>query len=329
MRESRKTRRSARHNPVVARATERRSVKTYLAHSLAPSTRTAYEGDLARFLRWGGTIPANAEVVARYLAYHASLLRPSTLTRNLAAIAHAHATRNTLSPTTTPLVKATLRGIRRTHGMAQKQALPIEPVLIQQITANHPSFSVIQNIRDRALLLVGFAGGFRRSELAGLQLGCIRFTDEGVILNIRASKTDPYAKGREVAIPTSKTKHCPVAALQKWLCALRPHVDIPSLPIPLSEVPLFARIDKHGHVCLGMRAAAVGGILRRRLAAFGYPTAGYSAHSLRAGLVTSAAKAGVPLWAIQRQTGQRSIHTVQRYIRNLGAFDCNAASTLL
>jgi integrase len=286
---------AAQHKTQARRRSARNdAVKAYLRSSLSPNTTAAYASDLARFKRWGGRIPASAEQVARYLATAATTLRPSTLTRQVAAIAFAHANRNFESPTKSPLVKRTLRGIRRTHGTAPRQARPLTTELLRIVCKPLSSCTKLQNLRDRALFLIGFSGGFRRSELASLRVGDLDIGGSGVVVKLRSSKTDQYARGRDVAIPFASTaSHCPVRALNAWLNAMRDALTLATLPATL---PLFARIDKH---------------------------------SLRAGLVTSAAKAGVPVWAIQRQTGHKSDLTVHRYIRNLDAFECNAASSLL
>lgn len=305
------------------------SVKSYVASSLSVNTAKAYASDLAKFKAWGGVIPSTPKLLARYIAHGATSLKPSTLTRQLAAIAHAHNAKGLNSPASSPLVRSTLRGIRRTHGCRQKQALPITPAMVHRLARADPHYSQLQNARDRALLLLGFAGGFRRSELCALRLGDVSIARRGAVIQLRGSKTDQFAKGRNVAIPYSVTSHCPVEALKRWIKLLRPHLEAIHTDSSSDEFPLFSGIDKYGHLRRGLNAASIGSILLRRMRTCGLDTAGYSSHSLRAGLVTSAAKAGVPIWAIRRQTGHRSDLTVQRYIRNLRPFESNAAAGLL
>ena len=305
------------------------NVKAYVARSLSLKTQKAYEADLGRFKAWGGSIPSTPAAVARYLADGAATHKPSTLTRQLAAIANAHNAKGIPSPTSSPLVKSTLRGIRRTHGCKQKQAQPLTLSMLHRLVKPIPSYSKLQNARDRALLLLGFAGGFRRSELSSLHLTDITLSRQGIVIRLRSTKTDQYALGREVAIPYARTTCCPVLAMKRWLHSLHLQFEQLCNAHSSADIPLFASIDRHGHLRPGLSAASIGWILMRRMRDAGMQTAGFSAHSLRAGLVTSAAKAGVPIWAIQRQTGHRSDLTVQRYIRNLGAFECNAAAGLL
>lgn len=290
----------------------------YVRDSLAQSTQKAYAADLKRFLRWGGTIPAPATLVAKYLAAHANVLKVSTLQRHLASIIRAHTVRGLPSPCEARLVKSTLRGIRRVHGGAVRQAKPLDPKTVQTITAPFKTFSRLCNLRDRALLLTGYWGGFRRSELVGLALSDLTFTKLGVVIRLRTSKTDSARKGRDVALPFAKPAQCPVRALQAWIRAS----DVVD-----SNTAVFRRIDRYGHLhAEALNSASVGWILRQRMSAAGLCTKGFSAHSLRAGFVTTAAKAGVPTWAIQRQTGHRSEQMVHRYIRGLGLFEQNAAA---
>lgn len=301
------------------------AVKAYVDCSLSANTQRAYASDLARFKAWGGKIPCSSQTVANYLAACAGTLKISTLTRHLAAIAHGHATAGFESPVASPIVKATLRGIRRVHGTAQKQAKPITVQMLRKLVRPVAAFSAMRNLRDRALLLTGFAGGFRRSELAGLTVGSVSFTRRGAVIRLGASKTDPNGTGRNVAVPFGETPLCPVRALKDWLKAT---ARLPACG-ELSNPPLFRRIDRYGNAGGGLCDAAIGWILNQRMQAKGLHAKGFSAHSLRAGLVTSAAKAGVPNWAIQRQTGHRSEFMVQRYIRDLQPFEQNALKSVL
>jgi integrase len=303
-------------------------VKEYLRNSLASNTLKAYARDLERFKKAGGRIPSTADQVARYLANAAEALKPSTLARQIAAISYAHEQRGLQSPTRTAIVRRTLRGIRRTKGIAQKQAAPITPLLLKRVVKPLRCLSEAQNRRDAALLLLAFAGGFRRSEIASLCTADLSFTQQGLLIRLKSSKTDQYQRGRDVAIPKApRGQQCAVRAVRHWLTALsalRKH-DAASAP----EQPVFCGIDKHGNARGRLNSASIGWLLRKRLALHGLSTDGFTAHSLRAGLVTSAAKAGVPIWAIQRQTGHRSESTVHRYIRGLGAFECNALTGIL
>src|SRR5271166_3422770 len=141
------------------------SVEAYVRAGVAPATRRAYRADLDHFEAWGGTIPATDDMVAAYIADHAAALKVSTLTRRLAAISIAHGARG-LPNLASLLVRATMRGIRRVHGAAQRQARPLlreDLFVVLRAMGDR-----LKDLRDRALLLIGFAGGLRRSELAAV-----------------------------------------------------------------------------------------------------------------------------------------------------------------
>jgi len=222
------------------------------------------------------------------------------------------------SPTRDPLVQATLRGIRRVHGTAQRRAKPITLELLRKLAKPQPHLDPVRDLRDRTLLVVGFAGGFRRPELAGLRLEDLRLGAQGIEVTLVRSKTDQDGRGRVVALPHGRGALCPVKLLKQWLRLLG-KCD----PEGKSD-RVFRKVDRYGRLGSGLRGAAVGAVMRRRMKELGIDPEGYSAHSLRSGLVTAAAKAGAPTWAIQRQTGHRSERTVHRYIRGLSLFERNA-----
>lgn len=293
-------------------------VAGYVADSLAANTRRAYLSDLAQFEGWGGSIPATAETVASYLATNASALSVATLVRRIASISKAHRARGLSSPTASELVRATMRGIRRTRGCAQREAKPL---------LRDDLFAVLDTLRDdglkatrdRALLLTGFAGGLRRSELVALDVTDVEYVRQGMVLHLRRSKTDQYGHGRKIGIPNGRTRWCPVAALDAWLAA--------SL---ISAGAIFRPVDRHGRLHdARLSGEAVAHVVRERVAAAGLEPIQYSGHSLRAGLATSAAQAGVPSWRIKAQTGHASDAMLARYIRDGELFTGNAAGAIL
>lgn len=153
-------------------------VAEYVRDSLAANTRRAYLSDLAHFDNWGGRIPCSAGVVAAYLADHAGTLKVSTLVRRLASISKAHSARGFDNPVRSELVKGTLRGIKRSRGVAQQEAKPLlKEDLFLVLAAMNDS---LKDARDRALFLIGFAGGFRRSELVAIDCGDIDHVRQGI-----------------------------------------------------------------------------------------------------------------------------------------------------
>ena len=288
----------------------------YLHAALSNNSRRAYQADLQHFIAWGGSVPASPETVCKYLAANVGVLSPATLNRRIVAIGRAHTSQGLASPTKTDLVKATLRGIRRVMGTAQRQ---VAPAVKENLIAMVEGLGGIKGIRDRALLLVGFAGALRRSELVAINCADIEFADQGLVLNIRRSKTDQEGQGRKVAIPYARGATCPVQSLKAWLSVSG-----------ITEGPIFRPVTRHGTIMLAaLSTQAVAVIVKKRATAIGLDPSKYSGHSLRAGLVTSAAQAGVSSWKIRQQTGHKSDSMLQRYIRDSQIFTDNAAGAVL
>lgn len=176
-----------------------------------------------------------------------------------------------------------------------------------------------RDTRDKALLLTGFAGGFRRSELVGLNWSDIAEVREGLVVHLRRSKTDQTGVGRKIGIPLGQTRHCPVKALLAWREASEN-----------SEGAIFHPVDWLDRIQPSrLSGEAVPLIIRERMSAAGIDPTGFSGHSLRAGFATSAAKAGVPSYKIRQQTGHKSDAMLSRYIRDGELFEGNAAAALL
>ena len=285
-------------------------VGQYLQASLSENTRHAYGKDIQHFLAWGGRIPASPESVASYVAVHADRLAVATLSRRVVAIGKAHTIRRLPSPTHSELVKATLRGIRRTCGSTQRRVKPALMCDIKQMVAG---LSGMKGARDKALLLTGFAGAFRRSELVALQVEDVLFVEEGILIHLHRGKTDQTGQGRDVAIPHVRGRYCPVKAVKEW--------------IKLGGIEsgsLFRRVDRYGHVMeQGLGAQSVALIVKEHVQAIGLDAQDYSGHSLRSGLVTSAASGGVSAWKICQQTGHQSEAVMRRYIRDGRLFSDN------
>jgi integrase len=199
---------------------------------------------------------------------------------------------------------------------SQRQAAPI---LREDLFMLLPHMRGLKGVRDRALLLIGFAGAFRRSELVGLDFNDLEFVKEGLVIHLRVSKTDQTGEGRKIAIPFGRTAACPVKAIQQWIN-----------DSSIVAGPVFRSVSK-GHVVGTSRLTdqSVSLIVKAYARAIGLPAEHYSGHSLRAGLVTSAARTGVSFAKIQQQTGHRSVAMLTRYIRDAKLFENNAAGLLL
>lgn len=293
-----------------------RAVQDLLHASIAENTRRAYRSDLAHFLAWGGSIPAKPELVAAYLADWAGRLAVASLTRRLASISRAHTSQGFPSPTKSDLVKGALKGIRRTYGVAQYQ---VTPILREDLIAMVTDLSGAKGIRDRALLLLGFAGAFRRSELVSLDVEDLEFVDRGLVVTLRRSKTDQEGAGRKVAIPFARGPMCPVTATRTWL-------EYASI----TEGALFRSLSRHDGVASDrLSSGAVAQVIKQRARHVGLDPTKYSGHSLRAGLITSAARLGVSIWKIKAQSGHRTEAMVSRYVRDEDLFTNNAAGAVL
>lgn len=292
-------------------------VLNFVRDSRAANTRRAYASDLQHFLLWGGEVPASALLVAQYITAQAEHLKPATLSRRIASIAVAHKTKGLASPTSSELVRSVLKGVRRIKGTAQMQAKPLlrdELFVVLDVVGDS-----LKDTRDRAMLLLGFAGGFRRSELVGLDVPDIEYVRQGMVINLRYSKTDQERHGRKIGIPFGRTKNCPVKAIETWLQRAS-----------IVEGPIFRPINRHGHtVSQRLSGKAVAEVVRERLMKAGINPEAYSGHSLRSGFATSAAMAGVATWRIRKQTGHANDGMLSRYIRDGQLFDQNAAGSVL
>lgn len=299
--------------------------REYIGCSRSENTLRAYRGDWRHFCAWCEgrglvAMPAAPETVALYLADHAEgegALSVGTLQRRLASIAVAHQAAGHDDPTKGAAVKNVWKGIRRAKGTAPKGKAPVLTADLRRMVEELPEG--ILGTRDRALLLLGFAGGFRRSELVGLDRADVAITVEGAVVTIRRSKTDQEGEGRKVGIPYgSNPDTCPVRALAAWVDAAG-----------IEDGPLFRPVNRHGQVGAGrLSGYAVALVVKRYAEKAGLDAARYAGHSLRAGLATSAANAGASERSIMAQTGHRSAAMVRRYIRDGSLFRENAAATV-
>ena len=210
-----------------------------------------------------------------------------------------------------------MRGIKRTRGVAQREVKPLlREDLFRVLDAVGES---VKDVRDRALLLVGFAGRFRRSELVGLDYADVERVRQGIIVRLRRSKTDHEGPGRKVGIPFGRTRHCPVLALDGWLAVSG-----------IEAGPVFRPVDRHGRVASArLSGEAVSLIIKERVAAAKLDPTGLSGHSLRAGFATSAVQAGVSTLKIRGHTGHASDAMLARYVRDVELFIRDAAGAIL
>ena len=300
-----------------------RAVDRYVESSKADNTLLAYGKQWAAFEAWCLTkaacaLPATPETVALYLAACAGAgLAAVTLAQAKAVLTRKHEDAGHTSPCASPLVKQAWAGIRRRLGVAPNQKQPLDADQIRAMYAALPTG--VLGLRDRALIGLGFAGGFRRSELVALDVGDLSFVARGLEALVRRSKTDQEGRGltKNVSRGADPTT-CTVRAVQDWL----------ELSL-IADGPVFRAIDRHGNVKqTRLSAQSVALVLKRAADAAGLPTRDVSGHSLRAGFVTEAKKHGADDAAIMDQTGHKSLAMVQRYHRRARKWEKPASSKL-
>jgi integrase len=283
-------------------------VASYSAAAQSHATTRSYDADVRHFKQHGGAIPATPTMVAEYLAGFAGTLAVATLQHRLIAIHRAHTDIGLPSPVMDHLVKRTMQGIRRTIGAKQRRVTALVKDDLLEMMVHVDQQMPMKVARDKALLLIGFAGAFRRSELVALRYEDMTQFDSGVELLLRRSKTDQEGAGRTVFIPYARGTRCPVKALKNWLELAN-----------ISTGPLFRPINRHDKVAGGkaLTPQSVALIVKasvRKMA--GHDAAKLVAgHSLRAGYCTEAAIVGLQPYQIREQTGHKSDVTLARYIR--------------
>lgn len=299
----------------------------------ADNTRKAYRSDWRHFEAWCAehgveALPAAPEAVALYIASIADDYKVTTLERRLASISQAHKTAGYESPALVsrePL-HSVWSGIVRSKSRMKHKVAPALTEDIRLMIESLPREDdapgaplTFHSLRDRAILLVGFAGALRRSEVAALEVRDLQYTPDGLRLYIRKSKTDQEGHGQVIGILHGAHPHtCPVRALRAWLHASG-----------ITEGPVFRPIDRHGN--LGQSAItgrSVARIVKKACRYAGLPAELYSGHSLRAGFTTQAARAGKPERVIMRHTRHTSEKMVREYIREGDLFNENPTGSL-
>ncbi len=296
----------------------------FMEAAKAENSRRAYRSDWRQFEFWCRShglvcLPSAPETVALYLTALAADHKPASLQRKLTSITKAHQAAGFPTPASmqNAVVGETLKGIRRSLGTAQPGK---EPLLTADILNMLDALDDgLPGCRDRALLLMGFAGGFRRSELVSLDVGDVKETADGLVIRVRRSKTDPEAKGITVALPYGSTAAtCPVRSYRAWIAAAG-----------ITDGPAFRSVDRHSRAGRGrMNAGSVARLIQRAAAAAGLDSASYAGHSLRAGFATQAFLNGAAEVSIMRQTRHKSLNTLRKYIRDRSLFRDNPAAKL-
>ena len=288
----------------------------YHEKALSENTQKAYRRgweDFAEFCEEHGLplMPSTEQAVVLFLTERARSLSPSTLKQRLAAIQHVHDQRDEKSPTRSKAVRDVMRGIRRDEDHSPRQAKPLLTADVKAMVGALPTDSDrrpkrLRALRDRALILIGFAGALRRSELAALQREDVEERADGLLVTIPESKTDQEGEGQQIAIRRVGGDYCPLGALRTWTEAAG-----------IKEGALFRGVRQSGELRPNaVTGKTVGAVVRGAAERCGLADTGrITGHSLRAGHITQASKAGVPDGLIQAHSRHKSDRAFREYVR--------------
>ena len=294
--------------------------------SKASNTLRAYKSDFKDFKffcdKHGfNTLPTEPNIISLYLTHLSKYSKVSTLRRRIVSISMIHKLKGHYLDTKHPIIIENLMGIKRSKGSIQKGK---KPLLINHLkliikVINEEKISEIKKARDKAIILIGFGGGFRRNELVNLDFEDLEFVPEGVKITIKRSKVDQFGEGMTKGLPYfSNQEYCPVINLKKWL--------------ELSKIktgPIFRRFAKGSYITKNrLTDQTVVLIIKNYLNLAGIDNSNFSGHSLRSGFATVAAESGADERSIMAMTGHKTTQMVRRYIKEANIFKNNALNNV-
>ena len=298
-----------------------------LKSSKAENTIRAYKSDFKDFGAFCSkhgfkSLPTEPKIVALYLTYLTNKdAKMSTLRRRLVSISMIHKHKGHYLDTKHPVIIENLMGIKRKKGSIQKGK---KPLLINHLKAiikviDEDKAEEIKKIRDKTIILTGFGGGFRRTELISIDYDDLEFVPEGLKITLRRSKTDQFGEGMIKGLPYfSNTKYCPVFHLKKWLELSK-----------IKDGPIFRRFAKGNSLTKHrLTDQTVVLIIKRYLEIAGIDNQNFSGHSLRSGFATVTAESGADERSIMAMTGHKTTQMVRRYIREANLFKNNALNKI-
>ena len=298
-----------------------------LKNSKANNTIRAYKSDFKDFVLFcvqNGfkSLPSEPKIVSLYLTQLSTKdIKISTIKRRLVSIGVIHKLKGHYLDTKHPSIIENLMGIKRRKGVNQKGKKPLLINNLKKIinVIDEQQKEIIKKFRDRSIILIGFSGGFRRSEIVGLDYDDLEFVKEGLKINIKRSKTDQFGEGTIKGLPFfDNSEYCPVVSIQNW-------IEISKI----SSGPLFRRFSKGSNLTeKRLTDQTVALIIKNYLNLAGIDSRNYSGHSLRSGFATTAAEAGVEERSIMAMTGHKSSEMVRRYIKDANLFKNNALNKI-
>ena len=294
--------------------------------SKANNTLRAYKSDFKDFgafcAKHGfNSIPTEPKVVSLYLTHLSANSKMSTLRRRLVSIGVVHKLKGHYLDTKHPIIIENLMGIKRKKGSIQTGKKPILISHLKHIinVIDEQKIEKIKKLRNRTLILVGFGGGFRRTELISIDYEDLDFAEEGVKITLRKSKTDQFGEGLVKGLPYfTNDKYCPVTSLKNWIYLSK-----------IKTGPIFRRFAK-GSILTGHRLTdqTVALLIKDCLRLAGIENKSFSGHSLRSGFATVAAESGADERSIMAMTGHKTTQMVRRYIRDANLFKNNALNKI-
>lgn len=297
------------------------SLRHYLQAATSHNTRKAYRSAIRQFEKWGGRLPTDRDNLVRYLLAKADVLNCRTLDLHLTAISQWHHYQGLVDPVRDPLVCKTMEGIRRTHGQPKRKAkaLRLEHIA-QMVNYLRQLQDTKKKYRDIALVLTGFFGAFRRSELVALQVSDLRWESEGLLIRLPRSKTDQQGVGLLRALPYGMATCCPATAMKAWLNTAN-----------ITSGPVFRPTNRWDQIHeKALAPGAINALLKTLGQACQFDfVPELSSHSFRRGLSTSAARERVDFELIKKQGGWKSDATVWEYIEEGQQLSNNASLILM
>ena len=298
-----------------------------LKNSKANNTVRAYKSDFndfSLFCAQNGlkSLPSEPKIVSIYLTHLSTKdAKMSTIKRRLVSIGVIHKLKGFYMDTKHPLIIENMMGIKRRKGIIQKGK---KPILINNLKSlinviDQENNDEMKKIRDRSIILIGFSGGFRRSEIVALNYDDLEFVQEGLKITLKKSKTDQFGEGSIKGLPYfDNSQYCPVISLEKWIKVSK-----------IDSGPLFRRFIKGSKLSeKRLTDQTIALIIKEYLKLTGIDSKNYSGHSLRSGFATSAAESGAEERSIMAMTGHKSAEMVRRYIKEANLFKNNALNKI-